>query len=84
MKKTLYKIYGDKKPCGTLTLCNFGGLVLYDPVDDDYYECDFITAWNFGGEPYNFHRVNVHYTAGGRAYVNKGGSRYYLDQIVRL
>ena len=84
MKNTLYKTYENKKPCGTFTLCNFGGLVLYNPVNDDYYKCDFITAWDFGGKPYNFHRSNVHYTTSGRGYITKGNRRYYLDQIMRV
>ena len=84
MKKTLHETYGDKKPCGTLTLCTWGGLVLYDPVDDDRYECDFITAWNLYGKPLNFRRSKVHYTTSGKAYINKGRGRYYLDEIMRV
>ena len=77
---TLYKKYEYCKPIGTLCLSNWGGLEIlavgYDV--DDYV----IAAFNFGTRQ-QVRRHKIYMTVGGRQYIRKQGTRYYLDEIIR-
>ncbi len=78
--KPLYKQYENAAPIGLYTLCNFGGLaILY--IDES---AETATAAFHWGEKYeSIRRHQIHYTYTGRAYIRKGGRRYYFDQIIR-
>lgn len=76
--KPLYKQYETAEPVGIYPLCNFGGLAILAVEDEKA-----VAAFNFG-EGYNqIRRHTIFYTYTGRAYIRKGGRRYYFDQIMR-
>ena len=61
--KALYKVYGDRRPCGAVTLSNCFGLLVFEPTEEDRPDTDFITAWSdTEGKTWGFHRNKVHYT----------------------
>lgn len=76
----LYKQYENAAPVGVYPICNFGGLAILD-IDD---AGDVATAaWSFGDGLQGIRRHKINYTFTGRAYIRKGGRRYYFDQIIR-
>lgn len=81
----LYKRYKNEKPVGVQAITNTAGLIVFQPLEEDKPDCDFVTAWtNVLGDPCGYHRSRVHYTLSGRAYLRKGQNRYYLDEIMRV
>ena len=81
----LYKRYETAAPVGAVALSNCFGLLVFEPQDEDRADSDFITAWSGSeGQRWGFHRNRVQYATSGRAYINKGHSRYYLDEIIRV
>ena len=76
---TLKERYKNADPVGLYTLCNFGGLVVLD-IDDE----KATAAFDFGDGYQQIRRHTIFYTYTGRAYIRKGGTRYYFDQIMRL
>lgn len=83
--KALYKRYETAIPVGAVGISNCFGLLVFEPQDEDRADSDYITAWSGSeGQRWGFHRNRVQYTTGGRAYINKGHSRYYLDEIIRV
>ena len=85
MKQVLYKTYGNRRPCGAVSLSNCFGLLVYEPTEDDIDETDYITAWSgTDSQTWGFHRNKVHYTSSGRDYLRKGSLRFYLDEIIRI
>ena len=84
MKKPLYKEYADRRPVGSVCLCNTFGVLVYEPTPEDANNTDYITAWSGTDRAYGFHRNKVHYTAAGRGYLRKGSLRLYLDEIMRV
>ena len=81
----LYKRYETAAPVGAVALSNCFWLLVFEPQDEDRADTDFITAWSGSeGQRWGFHRNRVQYTTSGRAYINKGHSRYYLDEIMRV
>lgn len=83
--KALYKVYGDRRPCGAVTLSNCFGLLVFEPTEEDRPDTDFITAWSdTEGKTWGFHRNKVHYIPSGRAYLRKGSLRFYFDEILRV
>ena len=82
--KALYKRYETAAPVGVVALSNCFGLLIFEPQDEDRADTDYITAWSGSeGQRGGFHRNRGQYTTSGRAYINKGHSRYYLDEIMR-
>jgi hypothetical protein len=75
---TLKERYKNVEPVGVYVLCNYGGLVILD-MDDDRAT----VAYDFGEGYKQIRRHNIYYTYTGRAYIRKGGTRYYFDQIMR-
>lgn len=75
----LYKQFENAAPVGVYVLSNFGGLAVLDIQDDETAVC----AWHFGKGYQNIRRHRIHTTYTGRAYIRKGGRRYYFDQIMR-
>lgn len=85
MKQVLYKTYGNRRPCGTVTLSNCFGLLVFEPTEEDRADTDYITAWSgTDSQLWGFHRNKVHYTTAGRAYLRKGSLRFYLDTVMRI
>lgn len=83
--KALCKRYETAAPVGAVALSNCFGLLVFEPQDEDRADTDYITAWSGSeGQRWGFHRNRVQYTTSGRAYINKGHSRYYLDEIMRV
>ena len=84
MKQVLYKTYENRRPCGTASLSNCFGLLVYEPTEEDRADTDFITAWSgTDSKSWGYHRNKVHYTSSGRAYLRKGSLRFYLDEIMK-
>jgi len=76
---TLKQQYANAAPVGVYTLCNYGGLVILSLEGDQA-----TAAFDFGNGYENIRRHTVYYTYTGRAYIRKGGRRYYFDQIMRV
>lgn len=84
MKNTLYNRYAAEKPCGVYAMLYGSGVVLYNPLAcDQDIDVDFISAWREDGKTRGFHRCKVHYSTAGRAFIRKGGFRFYLDEFLR-
>jgi hypothetical protein len=80
----LYKQYETAHPVGAYTMCNTFALVILD-IDDR--EGIAVAAWTnpAGQSGYNgIRRHRIAYTYTGRAYIRKGGTRFYFDQIMRM
>lgn len=77
--RPLYKQYENAAPVGVYHLCNFGGLAIL-AVDDE----KAVAAFNFGDGYSQIRCHTIFYTYTGRAYIRKGGRRYYFDQIMRV
>ena len=75
---TLKERYKGAAPVGFYTLCNYGGLVILS-LDDE----KAVAAFDFGNGYTQIRRHTIFYTYTGRAYIRKGGRRYYFDQIIR-
>ena len=75
---TLKEKYKNADPVGVYVLCNYGGLVILD-MDDE----KATVAFDFGEGYKQIRRHNIYYTYTGRAYIRKGGTCYYFDQIMR-
>ena len=76
----LKSYYKEATPVGVYVMNNFGGLVILDILSDE----SVIAAWHYGEGYKGIRRHQVYYTYTGRAYIRKAGSRFYLDQIVRV
>lgn len=64
MKTPLYKRYADCRPVGSVCLCNTFGVLVFEPMEEDKPDTDFITAWSDSeGQTWGYHRNTVHYTA---------------------
>ena len=75
---TLKEKFKNSNPVGVYTLCNYGGLVILDIEGEKA-----TAAYDFGDGYKQVRRHNIYYTYTGRAYIRKGGTRYYFDQIIR-
>ena len=75
---TLKEKYQNAAPVGLYTLCNYGGLAILS-IDDE----KATAAFDFGNGYTQIRRHTIFYTYTGRAYIRKGGRRYYFDQIIR-
>lgn len=80
MKTPLYKQYENAQPVGAYTMCNTFALVILDIDERDEIA---VTAWSNGKQYYNIRRNRIHYSPSGRAYIRKGGTRFYFDEIMR-
>lgn len=74
----LYKKYENAAPLGVYPLNNFGGLAIL-ALDDE----TALAAWHFGDGYKRIRHHKINYTFTGRAYIRKGGTRYYFDQIMK-
>lgn len=76
----LYKQFENAAPIGIYTMSNFGGLVILE-IDDAAEIAVAAFAWGDGYR--NIRRHKIHYSALGRPYIRKKGTRFYFDQIMR-
>lgn len=81
MRTPIYKKYANAKTIGVLPLCNFGGLEI---LETEYTCGPILACFNYGNGRKHFHFHNVHTSQSGRMYIRKLGTRYYLDQIMRV
>lgn len=84
MTKPLYKRYKNRDHIGYALTGLYSAMLVFEPDHIDKYDCDYITAWDSGKGLHGFTRNKVHYTTTGRPYLNKGGRRWYFDQIMRV
>lgn len=78
--KPLYKQFENAEPIGIYTMSNWGGLVILE-IDDAAEMAVAAFAWGDGYRKIRRHKI--HYSALGRPYIRKNGTRFYFDQIVR-
>ena len=80
----MYKRYASKKPVGcTYNRSSTFGLHVYEPDENDKYDCDYVCSWHNGEHDWGFHKHMVHYTSSGRAFIRKGSLRIYLDEAFK-
>lgn len=84
MKEAMYKRYANQKPVGAVCFCNTFGLNVYEPDENDKYDCDYVCSWNNGEYESGFHKHMVHYSTSGRAFIRKGSLRIYLDEVMKV
>lgn len=79
-EKPLYKYCAERMPDGIIASGFLGvGVWLVDGYGD---EC--IAAFGGPGDRWDHAaRHAINYTSGGRPYIRKGGSRWYLDEAIR-
>lgn len=76
---TLYEFCKGCKPTGIITSGYLGVAIwIIDGAGD---EC--IAAFAHDEKYWNATKHFIYYTASGRAYIRKGGSRWYLDEALR-
>lgn len=80
---SLREKYKDKHPIGVIPLSNWGGIVFFIPDEEDRPYCDYVTAFDFANGLKSCRRSTVRFSDSGRPYINKGKSRYYLDEAMR-
>ena len=82
-KEAMYKRYKNAMPIGTVHLSNTFGLQVYEPDENDKYDCDYVCSWCNGKNEWGFHKHMVHYSTAGRAFIRKGSLRIYLNLVIR-
>ena len=81
MRTPIYRKYATAKAVAVLPLSNWGGLEI---LETEYTGEPILACFNYGSGRKNFHFHNVHRTESGRYYIRKLGTRYYLDQMMRV
>ena len=84
MKKAMYKRYSNQKPVGAAYISGTFGLLVYEPDENDKYDCDYVCSWHSGENEWGFHKHMVHFSTSGRAFIRKGSLRIYLDEIMKV
>lgn len=84
MKEAMYKRYANQKPVGAAYISGTFGLQVYEPDENDKYDCDYVCSWYNGENEWGFHKHMVHYSTSGRAFIRKGSLRIYLDEVMRV
>ena len=84
MKEAMYKRYASNKPVGAAYISGTFGLHVYEPDENDKYDCDYVCSWNNGENEFGFHKHMVHYSKSGRAFIRKGSLRIYLDEVMKV
>lgn len=78
---TLCDTYRNAAPVGVVALSSFGGLAVLEVMEGDGV---LVAAWDFGAGYDKIRRHKIQETTGGRAFIRKGGRRFYLDEIMRV
>lgn len=84
MKEAMYKRYANQKPVGATYISGTFGLQVYEPDENDKYDCDYVCSWHNGENEWGFHKHMVHYSTSGRAFIRKGSLRIYLDEVMKV
>lgn len=79
----MYKRYADCKPVGTAYISGTFGLIVYEPDENDKFDCDFICSWHNGETEWGHHKHKIHLN-NGRPFIRKGNLRIYMDEIMRV
>ena len=77
---TLHEYVNNNRPTGVNAMGVFFGVALW-LLDGAGDEC--IAAFAHDEKYWNATKHFIYYTASGRAYIRKGGSRWYLDEALR-
>ena len=76
----LYKQVEKTRPDAVMGITNCFGLAVFSVNSDG---C--IAAFSgMDGRYYNARRHTIHYSTAGRPYIRKGGTRWYLDNFIRV
>jgi len=78
---TLHNYVNNNRPAAVQALSNWFGIAVW-LEDGSGDEC--IAAWNSGSGYSGAHRHAINYSTAGRAFIRKGGARYYLDDFIRI
>ena len=68
----------EKQVIGVLSLCNFGGLVVYE-IDEEVVKF----GYDFGGERSKTRTSKIRYSVRRGEYFNYNRKRVYIDEIMR-
>ena len=67
-------------PVGALNISAFAAYVLYG-VEYDIEDYAYI-AYVVDGKIQSYHKLMIHYTAGGKAYINMQGIRLHISEFI--
>ena len=67
-------------PVGALNISAFAAYVLYG-VEYDIEDYAYI-AYVVDNKIQSYHKLMIHYTAGGKAYINVHGSRLHISEFI--
>lgn len=81
MRTPLYKKYENTKAIGYINTCftQWGGIEILD-LNDDYA----LACFNFGTGRQQIRWHKIYITVAGRPFIRKQGTRYYLDEAMRV
>lgn len=54
MKEAMYKRYANQKPVGAAYISGTFGLQVYEPDENDKYDCDYVCSWHNGENEWGF------------------------------
>ena len=52
----MYKRYANQKPVGAAYISGTFGLQVYEPDENDKYDCDYVCSWHNGENEWGFHK----------------------------
>ena len=80
-REPLYKQYANTTPIGIYGMSNWGGLEILDIQYgiDDYA----IASFNFGTRQ-DIRRHKIQTAPSGRLFIRKQGTRFYLDEVMKI
>lgn len=71
----------ESKIIGSFTLSNTSALVIYDDLNDETATSAFLV---FDYPAQKKRKTKVFYSDDGRAYINRYGHRYFLDEFMKV
>ena len=79
---TLAEKYAETKPVAVMGLSNWGGLEILDIISSE----EVIACFNYGSgrKSIRKHKVYDGDKHGDKPYIRKFGTRYYLDDMMRV
>ena len=70
----------NNAPCASLNISAFAAYVLYG-VEYDINDYAYI-AYVVDNKIQSYHKLMIHYTAGGKAYINMQGIRLHISEFI--
>lgn len=73
----------ESGPILVYTMCNFGGMAIFDILDGEYIG-ESVVVGDYYEKPENIRKHKTYMTPTGRPYFVRFGRRFYLDSFVRV